>query len=91
MNGAELPCGTCIKVEPSDPTYQIKKKNQTPNYYGNAGAGSQSAPPVETKPVEVEIKKESATVVEEEGTSRPETGDTGGGDEDDLDDFFASL
>lgn len=28
MNGAELPCGTIIHVEPSDPQYTQKKKQQ---------------------------------------------------------------
>jgi hypothetical protein len=40
MNGAELPCGAVLKVEPSDPLYQIRKKKQT-NYYGR---GSREEP-----------------------------------------------
>ena len=94
MNGAELSCGTCIKVEPSDPIFQLRKKKETPNYYGNAGAESQQkAAPVELKPTELtelDNKEQSATGVEE-GTSKPETGDGNGEDEEDLDDFFASL
>mmetsp|Transcript_13352 Transcript_13352/g.32097 ORF Transcript_13352/g.32097 Transcript_13352/m.32097 type:complete len:112 (+) Transcript_13352:1387-1722(+) len=91
MNGAELPCGTCIKVEPSDPMYQLRKKKETPNYYGSTGVvDQQTQSPMEAKPTEVENKEASAMGVEE-GTSKPETGDAGGEDGDDLDDFFASL
>lgn len=35
MNGATLACGTVLKVEPSDPLYQLRKAKQT-NYFGGA-------------------------------------------------------
>lgn len=89
MNGAELACGTCIKVEPSDPLYQLRKKKEEPNYYGNAGsASSETAMPSEALPVEDNAKEKSVVGVEEETN---ENGVEEGGGEDDLDDFFASL
>jgi hypothetical protein len=58
MNGAELPCGTPIKVEPSDPLYQLRKKKQT-NYYGSASQQE------EDNDAESEMKVEEEKIIEE--------------------------
>lgn len=34
LNAAEMPCGTAIKVEPSDPLYKLRKKRKDDNHYG---------------------------------------------------------
>lgn len=93
MNGAELSCGTCIKVEPSDPIYPLRKEQETPNYFGGAGnEGQQTAALVKAKAAEVEYKEELSAMGVEEGAIKPETGDEENGqDGEDLDDFFASL
>jgi len=89
MNGAELACGTCIKVEPADPLHQLRKKKEAPNYYGNGGTTQQISTPVEVLPKEEGSKEQSTMGAKvDEGTSKQENGS---GDEDDLDDFFASL
>ena len=83
MNGAELPCGTVIGVEPADmdwgKTNGSNKKcktsssdhHQSPTAQVISNCGSDG----------VEMKKSNE--------AREET--TGGNDEEDLDDFFASL
>lgn len=82
MNGAELSCGTAIKVERSDPLYQIRKKKQM-NYYGRASEEeSLEKEQTQTKPASVEPSK---------STDAPNDMDNAGDDNDDLDDFFASL
>lgn len=82
MNGAELPCGTPIKVERSDPLYQIRKKKQM-NYYGRASEEeSIEKEQAQTKPASVEPSKT---------TDISNDMDNAGDDNDDLDDFFASL
>jgi hypothetical protein len=68
MNGAALPCGTIIRVEPSDPLYQLRQKKQM-NYYGAASEDEQKDNDLEAPPND---DKES-------------------GEDEDLDDFFASL
>lgn len=43
MNQAELPCGTAIKVEPSDPLYKLrKKKSDRPHEMAADGTQGQS-------------------------------------------------
>jgi hypothetical protein len=56
MNGAELPCGTPIKVEPSDPLYQLRKKKQM-NYYGSASQQQEQENDVVESEKKVEEKK----------------------------------
>jgi hypothetical protein len=34
MNGAELPCGTAIMVQPSDPLYKLRRKREVDTHYG---------------------------------------------------------
>ncbi len=60
MNGAELPCGTVIHVEASDPLHKLRRKEQANDRCG---------------PVH-EVQAPSKAV---------------NGNEDDLEDFFASL
>lgn len=60
MNGAELPCGTSIKVEASDPLHKLRKKKESDHHYG----------PVDALDTPVQTSQKN---------------------EEDLDDFFASL
>ena len=96
MNGAELPCGTPIQVQPSDPLYKLKKKQNKDDYYGSASLTQDNqTTPEETNEVvrdnDVETPAEVTNVTE----NRPELPATDGGPkegaDDDLDDFFASL
>jgi len=66
LNGAELPCGSVLSVEPANMDYKNKNKN------------SHSEKPVE--------KKGSLTE-----KTVPNNTDKEDNDNDDLDDFFASL
>ena len=76
MNGAELPCGTAIKVEPSDPLYQLRKKKQLESTYGPAS----------------EINDQSVHSSKAHHTPNAPASQNGGKDEeDDLDGFFASV
>lgn len=82
MNGAELPCGSTLRVEPADPQYkqrQTESKKSTEcnddvGYYGPSFGASTE-----------EVKRETAEVNESNAN-----GD-GGEKDDDLDDFFDSL
>jgi hypothetical protein len=76
MNGAELPCGITMQVQPSDPLHKLKKKM---DYCGSAeGTTIQEAPLTPLPPVD---KKDVAA--EDQATTTTE--------EDGLDEFFASL
>jgi hypothetical protein len=46
MNGAELPCGTPITVEPSDPLYKLRKKREASNHYGSTPTKDPQETPV---------------------------------------------
>jgi hypothetical protein len=81
MNGAELPCGTALKVEPSDPLYKLRKKKRTENRYGQATAQEDDSVPAKAE----EEPKPS------EPKSPEEASEAKNDDDDDLDDFFASL
>ena len=48
LNGAELPCGTTIKVEASDPLYKLRKSKGT----------NDSCPPVEPVKAETPAEKD---------------------------------
>ena len=80
MNGAELPCGTIIGVQPVDVDYKTKSKNddknpsQRPPYLSSSG-------PFTNLPLE---GINAAMVSQDHDTPRES-------DKDDLDDFFASL
>ena len=79
MNGAELPDGSKIKVEPADPDYKSKGQD----YLGldavakNVKSGHQYGP----TPPRPSTEPLNSTEAKEDS----------GGDVDDLDDFFASL
>lgn len=89
MNGAELPCGTCIKVEPSDPLHQLRKAEQVTKYGGHApGSDSQATGPTQSRVAKVGTKEVSNMPEEDTGDGCHEVA---GDDADDLDDFFASL
>ena len=92
MNGAELACGTALKVEPSDPLYALRKKQQQASRYG-PGAATEGFPDEGEELAKEKEKKSSKS--EESGPPKIEQNEAGGaaGDEDDedLEDFFASL
>jgi hypothetical protein len=79
MNGAELPCGTTMQVQPSDPLYKLKKKKKM-DYYGSAAETTIEEAPLPPPPPPADKKD---VVPEDEAKTAPE--------EDELDDFFASL
>ncbi len=96
MNGAELPCGTVIGVQPADAGYKSK-----PNK--NGGYQSSRRPPSPsggTGPVEQasEALEEARTMPDAASSVVTTSGRSQGADDktledggDDLDDFFASL
>ena len=52
MNGAELPSGCALKVEPADSGYQQQQEQQNISIYGPAAAAileDKKAEPIETK------------------------------------------
>lgn len=84
MNGAELPCGTAIGVQPADTDYKKKLKN----------GGEQSAAgaePAKTSSMEKKIASTAAANEAISGESKGGSKEKNAKDEDDLDDFFASL
>mmetsp|Transcript_8969 Transcript_8969/g.18035 ORF Transcript_8969/g.18035 Transcript_8969/m.18035 type:complete len:159 (+) Transcript_8969:1554-2030(+) len=99
MNGAELPCGTVIGVEPADMNYKNKFTGQHEN--ANTSAAFGNHPQNEPNPCDASDKTNGGeTKVQLENTSgQSGNGDdvqhtkteANDGDEEDLDDFFASL
>jgi hypothetical protein len=102
MNGAELSCGTALKVEPSDPLYKLRRKKESDNHYG---PGSQSTLPTKV-PEEAEKTedlddffaslddddpKEGQNTEESTNEESSAPNKTGDKDQDDLDGFFESL
>jgi hypothetical protein len=85
MNGAELACGTALKVEPSDPLYALRKKKQEASRYGPPETIQEDHEGNFTQKVEDPKTAESRLF-----ESKPVWKENGG-EEDDLDDFFASL
>jgi hypothetical protein len=78
MNGAELPCGTTMQVQPSDPLHKLKKKKKM-DYYGSAAETTIQEAPLPPPPPE----DKTDTAAKDQAKTAPE--------EDELDDFFASL
>ena len=78
MNGAELPCGTTMQVQPSDPLHKLKKKKKM-DYYGSAVETTIQ----ETPPPQPPLPDKQDIAAEDQTKTAPE--------EDELDDFFASL
>ena len=96
MNGAELPCGTALKVEPSDPLYAIRKKRQQAIQYGQVPADVMESEEVEGKQQSAKSNGVSHRVQSKELASQPQVEESeavanNNDDGDDLDDFFASL
>ena len=96
-----------MQVQPSDPMYKLKKKQQNPtwNHYGPVSTAEHTAVD-EQKNGESSIEQNRGGVVkEDEGSTKPirdpieiaekvtetETQVQEDGGEEDLDDFFASL
>ena len=92
MNGAELPCGTVIGVQPADMNYKNKKRKmqedgkQSPTVNITVADNNKSMDDNVTKSTIVP-KKTSENGVAGEDKQQSRTDD----DDDDLDDFFASL
>ena len=89
MNGAELPCGTVIGVEPADMDWGknngSNKKSKTSSSDHHQSPTVQVASNCGSDGVEMKKSNKAST----EAAAREET--TGGNDDEDLDDFFASL
>ena len=82
MNGAELPCGSILHVEPADPQYKQRKAEPATTKYDEDVA--YYGPPSGTT-----MEEKNALHAEEETATRNTGEDNNPGD--DLDDFFDSL
>ncbi len=100
MNGAELPCGTVIGVEPADTNYK-RKSIIDQSEHGTMSAVCRNPPKKETAFCDSSDKTNGigaeAKLAEKNGQSgndgdeRRRGTETCDGDDEDLDDFFASL
>jgi len=93
MNGAELPCGTAIGVQPADMDYKKKPKGDEQQTTQTANNGRHSAEKGNSAAKD-ESKPPSTTVVNEATIPcgcNDDMQDENAKDDDDLDDFFASL
>ena len=81
MNGAELPCGTIIGVQPADVDYKTKAKNDD-KFPSQRPPSPSSSGPSTNLPFE---GINAVTTVSQDHDTHKES------DKDDLDDFFASL
>ena len=90
MNGAELPCGSIMQVQPSDPLHKLKRYKTTtesnisekPNLESSKQEDSIPSPSLEKS------MEQQPTVTQSSTTSNSSTPVD---DKDDLDDFFSSL
>lgn len=91
MNGAELPCGSVLCVEPADPQHNQKQPQHQHatttrcddvGYYGPASGSNETEEKVETSVVHVNGSSAG---------NRDNANEKNDGDDDDLDDFFDSL
>ena len=93
MNGAELPCGTVIGVEPADMDWGrnngSNKKCKTSSSDHHRDLPQQSPMQVVSNCGSDGVEMKKSNEASTEAATREET--TGGNDEEDLDDFFASL
>ena len=89
MNGAELPCGTVIGVQPADMNYKKRKMQedgkQSPTVNITVADNNKSMDDNVTKSTIVPKKTSEKVAGEDKQQSRTDD------DDDDLDDFFASL
>ena len=76
MNGAELPCGIAMGVQPADTSYNKKSPKEH-------RSNIQAKPPVDEDAKSVKNGKDEAKIQQEIITSENAT--------EELDDFFASL
>jgi len=99
MNGAELPCGTAIGVQPADMDYKKKKKSKNDEAYAPqkdyAGGNTREAKELtQGKPLDngtTTMTSTSSAGKVEATTISGGSDDKNANDDDDLDDFFASL
>jgi hypothetical protein len=101
MNGAELPCGTTLKVEPSDPLYKLRKEKELSNHYGPASQStSPSNDPEKGEDLDdffasldgdEDEEKGGQNIEESQNEASPSPNKAGDEDQDDLDGFFESL
>ena len=75
MNGAELPCGSTLKVQPSDPSYADNKSKAVSQYQPTRMTSAKNDPE--------KVKAEKVQPVATE-TNKDDT-------DSDLEDFFESL
>lgn len=84
VNGAELPCGSILGVQPADMSY---KKNlnfgQSITQHNTGRIGETNVDAEESAPKDTTVKNEATSVEVSEVKEAK--------DDDDLDDFFASL
>ncbi len=91
MNGCELPGGTVLTVEPSDPSYKQRKDRLSDgNHYGRAIAVPLESASHTLHPTDAVVTNTSWDIDRIEATEDREVDDDGNDDEN-LDDFFASL
>jgi len=86
MNGAELPCGSILRVEPADQQY--KQKKSEPNDATKCDEDVGHYGPAASATTDVE-KASSHDHVMNESTDKDHG--EGNNPDDDLDDFFDSL
>lgn len=84
MNGVELPCGSILSVEPADMDYKKKQNTEKVDKY-DANDSS-----FEDSKKEME-KSNSTTTCSGQIDNNPSSTKEFEDDNDDLDDFFASL
>lgn len=86
MNGAELPCGTVIGVQPAEVDYKSKSKKN-----GDRNGTVAVEPTVETLEESIFTSEAASGATTASGRSREMKDKTPEDEGDDLDDFFASL
>mmetsp|Transcript_16331 Transcript_16331/g.30299 ORF Transcript_16331/g.30299 Transcript_16331/m.30299 type:complete len:125 (-) Transcript_16331:552-926(-) len=91
VNGCELPGGEILVVEPSDPSHKLRKKASSPNHYGPASETTEEQNTQQnTTTTTTNESIETGNPTEENGNQAPST-KVDGDEDDNLDDFFASL
>ena len=93
MNGAELPDGSRLQVEASDPMYKLRKpKPPISDDNGTNVGGSPVAetPATTTETTGILTHAKAAELADVKHATPDEQGD-GDGEGDELDDFFSSL
>mmetsp|Transcript_4420 Transcript_4420/g.9560 ORF Transcript_4420/g.9560 Transcript_4420/m.9560 type:complete len:170 (+) Transcript_4420:1514-2023(+) len=95
MNGAELPCGTTIGVQPADMDYKKKTKTEKgeTNERQSVINGKHGSVESTINGIQQDRREEKtmSTAAAAAAVIHDESKDKNAKDEDDLDDFFASL